>query len=433
MPVIDVALVGLGNVGRAAARLLKENRDHFRRRLGAEVRLRWVCDRHPAKKLAGLGLGPGVRVTTDWRDVLGDPEVGVVVELVGGLADAGPLVLGALKAGKHVVTANKQLLSRHWEEVFRLAAERGRRVFYEASVAGGIPVLRAVHESLAADRIRGLAGILNGTTNFILSKMAHEGLEFGAALKEAQRLGMAERDPSLDVSGMDTVHKLSILASLVTGSWVRPDAIPREGIEDVEREDVEIAVRRFKRTVRLLGIARFETGAVQARVHPALVPLDHPLAAVHAGYNGIMVESSAAGDLMFFGRGAGPEPAASAVVGDLFNLCREIVDERRAPAADTLWPGAGRLKVTPMKDVVCSNYLRLDALDRPGVLARVAGALGANGVSIAQLDQEAGTRGRATIVATTHPVGEAAMSRALAGLRRLPVVSRRISRLRMYP
>ncbi len=430
---IGVALVGLGNVGRAAARLIQANDETFRRRLGAGVRLRWICDRRPAKKLAALRLRRGFKVTTDPDDVLADPSVQVVIELIGGENEARRLVLGALRAGKHVVTANKLLLSRRWEEVFRAASAAGRSVLYEASVAGGIPVLRAVHESLVANRLTGLTGILNGTTNYILSRMAHDGLERAAALAEAQRLGMAERDPYLDVSGWDTAHKLSILASLMTGAWVRPEGVHREGIEGVERQDVDFAIKHFKRTVRLLGIVRVDAdGGLEARVHPALVPLEHPLAAVHAGYNGVQVETSAAGDLMFFGRGAGPEPAASAVVGDLFAVCREILGEKRPALADALWPGAAKPRLAPMSGVVSAQYLRFEAADQPGVLSSLTGALGACGVSIAQLVQRPAKPGRATIVIETHPARESEVDRALARIRALKITRGRAIRLRMH-
>jgi homoserine dehydrogenase len=424
-------MAGLGNVGGAVARLFGRNAVDFEARLGAKVELAWVCDRYPARRLKGLRLPGKPRITRRYEDILADPSVDVVIELIGGIADAKPLVLGALKAGKCVITANKKLLAHEWDAVFREAVRARKSVGFEASVAGAIPILQALSSGLVANEISQLVGILNGTTNFILTEMAHKGIPFERALRRAQACGMAERDPKLDIDGTDTVHKLSILASVISGSWIRPERIYREGIAGVELEDLRFADRELSATIRLLGILRLaweDPVRLEARVHPALIPLDHPLAAVHGGYNAVLVQASAAKDLMFYGLGAGPEPAASAVLSDLFGACREILGRR---PLDVFRPRGRRILLVAPGEVSSRFYLRVKAADRPGVLAQISGALARQEISIARIHQDQRVHdGGVPVMITTHPVAWKRMEKALAALRRLDGVGRRVVCLR---
>ena len=432
MRTLNVGLVGLGNVGRAVARLFDRNARNYEKRLGARLRLSWVCDRHPDGKRRGLSLADRPKVTRRFEPVLDDPSVDVVIELIGGKREAKDLVLGALARGKRVITANKQLLAHEWERVFRAAADHRSSVAFEASVAGAVPILQALRTGLAANDISQVLGILNGTTNFILSSMAHEGWSFAQALREAQACGMAEADPTLDLDGTDAVHKVSVLASLVSGAWVRPELIYREGIQEVALEDMRFAAAELKRTVRLLGILRFDWSKrpvrLEARVHPALVPLEHPLAAVHGGYNAVMVQASAAQDLLFYGLGAGPEPAASAVLSDLYVVAQEILSGSGGQGPGT---GDGGVLLKPMGGVESEFYLRLSAQDKPGVLAHATGELARQGISIARIHQEPPSKGsRVPIYITTHRIAWSRMERALEALRKVPGLDRRITCIR---
>jgi len=424
---LGIALAGLGNVGFETARLLLLRQDEFSRRLGRRLELRWVCDPRVDAKARRLRLPRSVtRAREAWR-ALADPNVDVVVELIGGVDDARALVLGALAAGKQVVTANKHLLSRHWDAVFRAAERRRSRVYFEAAVAGGIPILQALRTGLAANRIRSVSGILNGTTNFILSRMSLAGCSMEEALREAQRMGMAERDPRLDLSGADTAHKVSILASLIAGRWVRPGRVVCQGIEGIGAEDMRFALEKLGRTPRLLGTARFDwspsrTG-VEVHVQPTLVPLQHPLAGVHGGYNAVLVDASSAEDLMFYGKGAGPGPAASAVLSDILTLGGELLaGGPPVPARRT----SGALSFEPESEA--PHYLKLMVRDVPGALARIAGILGKTGISIAQIHQ-AGERSRSgdavPVMIVTHDTSRRRMDSARAAISRLPIVARR--------
>jgi homoserine dehydrogenase len=428
---VRVGLAGLGHVGSAVARLLVDSSSRFEARLGARLTLHAVCDRHPSAKAARLRLPSTVRVLRGWRALAEDPSVDIVVELFGGRGDARALALESLRRGKDVVTANKALLSNHWPELLGTAQREGRRLAFEASVAGGIPIVGPLGQSLSANRVRQILGILNGTTNYILSRMEREGRQKLEILREAQRLGLAERNPTLDLNGSDTAHKLSVLASLALGRWLRPQSVEREGIESVELDDVRFAAEQLGRAARLIGRVRFgEDGLVEAGVHPTLVPLDHPLAAVHESYNAVLLETSEAGDLMFYGRGAGPGPAASAVVGDILLLAEGQLGGR--PAVPALWGGKDGVKTRPADQCVSPFYVRFSAEDRPGVLGRVAAALGRRGVSIAQVYQHPAAGRRAVpIVIITHSTQAGALRRAVAELAGRGGVAKKVVVLRM--
>ncbi|MFA5141284.1 MAG: homoserine dehydrogenase [Elusimicrobiota bacterium] len=404
-----VSVIGLGTVGSETVRLLLEH----------EVELRSVCDSDPAR-LKRLTVPARVRRLKDFDSALRDSEI--IVELIGGVGPAKKLMLKALRAGKHVVTANKHLLSRHWPEVFAAARKAGTQVRFEGAVAGCIPIIQALRTGLAANKVLSIHGILNGTTNYILSKMAHDGGSMKQALAEAQRLGMAERDPSLDLSGADTTHKLSILASLVSGAWVKPQLIPCRGIEGIESEDIRFAVDKLGRTPRLLGTARFGDG-LEAHVQPAFVPLKHPLAAVHGGYNAVFVDCDPAGDLMFYGKGAGAGPAASAVVSDVLELSAGVRGPlpAAAPAAPLLPESAA------------PRYLKLKVKDVPGALGSITTTLGRAGVSIAQIHQSAvhNPRHWVPIMIVTHATERAPLEKALKSILSSSIVTRPFTCLRI--
>ena len=426
---LRIAVAGLGVVGSETVRLLRARRESLCRRLGARLELVAVCDRRAAVRARALGLPAAVRRLTDPGLLPALPGVDVVVELLGGLAAARRLILASLGRGRHVVTANKRLLAHGWDGLRRAAAQGGGRLHFEASVAGGIPILKALDQSLAGDRVEAVYGILNGTSNFILTRMA-EGVAPEVALRRAQELGLAEKKPVLDLSGQDTADKVSVLASLVTGSWLRPDQIRTAGIHGIEVADMSFAEAELGRRVKLLGVARFsgrEGGEqhVEAFVGPALVALDHPLAAVSDEFNAVLVRAASAGDLMFYGRGAGAGPAASAVLGDILALGRDIVSGA-APAA----PPAG--PALRLADSDCAFYLRLNVLDRPGVLSAITAALGRLGISIATINQpEGGSRRSVPIIITTHPSSPGTFGRALRDILALPDVSRRHTVMRL--
>ena len=428
MRTIRLAVAGLGVVGSETVRLLRGRSESLRRRLGARLELAAVCDRR-ASAARRLGLPASVRRLTDPGRLADLPGLDAVVELMGGLEAPRRLVLGCLRRGLGVVTANKRLLAHSWDEL-REAAARGRgRLHFEASVAGGIPILKALDSSLAGDRIEAVYGILNGTTNFILTRMA-EGLPPAAALRRAQELGLAEKNPALDLSGQDTADKVSILASLVTGAWLRPDQVRTQGIQEIGLEDMAFAETALGRRVKLLGVARFLDGGqprVEAFVGPALVPLAHPLAAVQDEFNAVLVRAASAGELMFYGKGAGAGPAASAVLGDIMALGRDLLSGA-APAAPRPGP-APRLY-----DSDCAFYLRLGALDRHGVLSAVTAALSRLGISIATINQPGGCDPKnVPIIITTHPTNPGTFGRALRGILALPSISRRHTVMRLLP
>lgn len=438
MRTINIAVAGLGHVGRETVRLLEANKDKFAARLGANLSLAAVCDRQVRREAKLLRLKPSVFQTSDPSLITKHAGIDIVVELLGGLDAARSLVLSALNAGKHVVTANKRLLSHCWKEIQAACRRRGGRLYFEGSVAGGIPILQALDNGLSANAIEGIYGILNGTTNFILSR-AEAGQPLDAALREAQALGLAEKDPTLDLNGTDSAHKVSVLASLVTGAWIHPDRIAREGIGRVSNEDFLFAREQLHRTIRLLGVLRLSWPrgkdggitrgpvGVEAHVFPTLVPLGHPLAAVQGEYNALLVKASVAGDLVFSGKGAGPGPAASAVVGDIFMLSRDLLG-----AAPPKTPAAGSWKLTPIENAQSPFYLRLHAKDRPGVLAAITAALGSREISIASIHQSdtQGLHG-VPVVITTHPTTHGSFHRALKTIQALKTVSPRYTVLRL--
>jgi homoserine dehydrogenase len=380
---VTIGLLGLGTVGTGVARLLTEHAGRLARRAGRPIRWKWAVVRHPARP-RGVAL-EGVRVTTDAKLLLGDPEVDVVVETMGGTDPALRYVLAALEAGKDVVTANKALLAEHGGAVFARARATGRAVAFEGSVGGGIPIVQALGVALAANQVQSLAAIVNGTCNFILTRMTADGLPYEEALAQAQRLGYAEADPTLDVDATDTAHKLAILAQLAFEADVRLEAIPRQGIDLLQLADLKYA-GELGYAIKLLALAKLSEAGLELRVAPSLVRRGTPLAEVRGPYNAIRVVGDAVGDTLFYGLGAGAMPTASAVVGDLIDV---ITGRAGLPSRlRMIWAEAAPpVTLTPSSSITSRYYLRFTIADRPGVLARLAHVLGEHGISIASVIQ----------------------------------------------
>lgn len=397
-------------------RLIDEHADVIAARAGTRVEVARVAVRDPGKK-RDVKLPAGV-FTDDARGVVHAPDVDIVVEVMGGVDPARSLIEEALRAGKPVVTANKELIARDGPELFRIAAASGVDLLFEASVAGGIPLIRPLRESLAGDRIRRVLGILNGTTNYILTRMSEDGATFADALAEAQRLGYAEADPTADVEGHDAAAKAAIIATIAFGAPVGPGDVYREGITDVTDEDIRSA-RILGYVVKLVAVAEEVGGDIVVRVHPAMVPVHHPLASVRESFNAVFIEADAVGELMLYGRGAGGDPTASAVLGDLVDAARNLVGGGRGATI-------GELVAKPiraMADVESPFYLLMEVADRPGVLAAIAERFGRHQVSIKSMEQR-GIGADARLVFITHRAREADLAATLDALREVEVVHR---------
>jgi homoserine dehydrogenase len=410
---LKVALLGCGNVGSQVARLLREEADELAVRIGARLELAGIAVRrlsHPRP-----GIDPAL-LTTDAMELATRPDIDIVVEVVGGIEPARSVLLAAMKNGKSVVSANKALLAEHGEEIHAASRAFGADLYYEAAVAGAIPLLRPLRESLAGDTVHRVLGIVNGTTNFILDRMDSAGSDFSESLEEALALGSAAPDPTADVEGFDAAAKAAILASLAFHTRVTAADVYREGITEVSAADIASA-KLLGRTVKLLAICERSGGGVAVRVHPAMIPRSHPLAAVGGAYNAVFVEAKSAGQLMFYGAGAGGTPTASAVLGDLVAVARNRVAGTRGPEPSTY----AELPVLPMGDTLTRYHVSLDVADRPGVLAPVADAFARHGVSIQAVRQT--SRGtEALLIIVTHVARDAALATTVSELQALPVV-----------
>lgn len=428
---LGVGLLGLGTVGSGVVRLLEENQSWIQRRLG--VRLSVV---RAARRRVAQGGPPGLDpacLTPDPMEVVRDPRVEIVVELTGQVDPARDWILEAFRLGKSVVTANKAVLATWGESLFEAAAAARTDLFFEASVAGGIPIIQVLRESLAGNRILSLHGIVNGTSNYILTRMSEEGLEFEPALREAQARGYAEADPSLDVEGVDAAHKLAILITLLYGTPVHWKEIYVEGIQHLATLDIQFALE-LGYHIRLLAITRPVEGGVEARVHPTLIPRRHPLAQVRGVFNALYLVGDALGPCLLYGKGAGARPTASAVLGDLVAAARNRLfrAQGRIPPAGFLPEGRTRIPILPMEEVRSHYYFRFMVLDRPGVLSRISGILGAHEISIASVIQKGREEGGVVpLVMLTHEAREQAVRRALEEIDRLPVVSGKTVLLRV--
>jgi len=422
--ILKIGMLGCGNVGAAVIRLLEEHRGDIARRAGCRLEVAKVAVRDRGKP-RDVPLEPS-RFVSDPMQVIDDPEVDVVCELIGGSEPAGTLVLAAFERDKPVVTANKELLSTRGRELFDASDAKGLDLYFEAAVGGGIPLIRPLKESLTGDRLRRVIGIVNGTTNFILTRMSEDGLAFEEVLSEAQRLGYAEADPTADVEGHDAAAKCAILASIAFNARVVADDVYREGISSVTTEDIEYA-RRLGYVVKLLAIAEMgRDERIAARVHPAMIPVAHPLASVRDAFNAVFVEGDKVGELMFYGRGAGGDPTATAVVGDLVSVARNLLAETRGVGCTCFHERT----IRPMAETTGQYYILLRVEDRPGVLAEIASVFGRRDVSIKSVWQE-GTGEDAQLVFITHRAMEGSFQLAVTDLGALPAVEEVRSVLRV--
>ncbi|MDG5976408.1 homoserine dehydrogenase [Hydrogenophaga taeniospiralis CCUG 15921] len=435
MKPIQVGLLGIGTVGSGTFNVLQRNQEEIRRRAGRGIEITMVADLDVAR--AQSIVGPNVKVVNDARAVIANPEIDIVIELIGGYGIAKALVMEAIAAGKHVVTANKALLAVHGTEIFAAASAKGVMVAFEAAVAGGIPIIKALREGLTANSIQWIAGIINGTTNFILSEMRDKGLDFDVVLKEAQRLGYAEADPTFDIEGVDAAHKVTLMSAIAFGIPVQFDKAYVEGITQLGATDIKYAEQLGYR-IKLLGITKRTDKGIELRVHPSLVPSKRLIANVEGAMNAVVVQGDAVGTTLYYGKGAGSEPTASAVIADLVDITRLHTADplHRVPHLAFQPDKMSDLSVLPMSEVVTSYYLRLRVADEAGVLAKVTGLLANAGISIdAVLQREAdevGGEGATStdLIILTHDTREGTMNEVLAQMQALPSVLAPITRIR---
>jgi homoserine dehydrogenase len=415
---VKVGVIGFGTVGSGTVKVILGNKDLLRWRLGFDLELKHIADKDTERD-RGIALPEGMLVP-DAAAVLEDPDIDIIVELIGGMDTAKDVILKALRNKKHVVTANKALLAVHGNEIFSEAARQGVQVGFEASVAGGIPIIKVVREGLLANHVSSIYGIINGTANYIMTKMTQEGAEFDAVLAEAQRLGYAEADPTFDIEGVDAAHKLAILASLAYGLPLSYGEVYIEGITKVSSMDIELA-GELGYKVKLLAIAKVSGGEVELRVHPTMVPNDYLISKVDGVFNAVYVRGDAVGETMFYGRGAGDMPTASAVVADIAEIAQGIKAGGSIPMFRV---SDAPMKIRKIEDIRSRYYFRFSALDKPGVLSRISGIFGENNISIASVIQKERKVGEAVpLVMLTHSATERDIRRAVEEIDRLDVVS----------
>ena len=427
---IRVGLLGFGVVGSGTWTVLNRNAQEIARRAGRQIEIVRVATRTPAK--AAPLVGPNVQIDNDLQGLVNDPSIDIVVELIGGTGLAHDLVMQAIKNGKHVVTANKALLALHGNEIFGAALEKNVMVAFEAAVAGGIPIIKAMREGLTANRIQWVAGIINGTTNFILTEMRERGLAFADVLSEAQALGYAEADPTFDVEGVDAAHKLTILASIAFGIPVQFDKVYIEGISRLEQEDVSLADRWGYR-IKLLGLAIRRESGIELRVHPCLVPKDKLIANVEGPMNAVVVKGDALGETLYYGAGAGSEPTASAVVADLVDVTRlHTADpENRVPHLAFQADALADYPILPIEEARSSSYLRVLVQDRPGVMADISLILAKLKISIKSMIQDSKDDGAANIIFLLHQAREGDVVDAIQQIEKLPFVQSKVVHIRL--
>src|SRR5487761_2092161 len=432
MKAINVGLLGIGTVGSGTFNVLKRNAEEITRRAGREIRITMIADRdiEKARKLAG----DAVTVTGDAFQVVASPDIDIVIELIGGTTIAKALVLEAIKHGKHVVTANKALLALYGNEIFEAAQQAGVIVAFEAAVAGGIPIIKAMREGLTANRIEWIAGIINGTSNYILSEMRDKGLAFATVLKEAQRLGYAEADPTFDIEGIDAAHKLTIMSAIAFGIPMQFDKAYTEGISKLDAADIKYAEQLGYR-IKLLGITKRTPEGVELRVHPTLIPSKRLIANVEGAMNAVLVQGDAVGAALYYGKGAGAEPTASAVIADLVDVTRMHTADppNRVPHLAFQPNGMADLKILPMDEVQTSYYLRLRVQDKPGVLADITRILADEQISIDAVIQKEPGEGedQTDLIMLTHLTREKRINAAIAKIEALGVVAGKVTKLRL--
>jgi len=423
MKEIKAGLIGFGTVGSGVVKILQENAKLIERRVGAKITLKKIAD-IDLKTDRGVRLKPEI-VTSKAEEVIDDPDIGIIMELIGGIEPAKSLILKAIQNKKHIVTANKALLALHGDEIFRSAQRFGVDVNFEASVGGGIPLIRSIKEGLVANRIQSIFGILNGTSNYILSKMTDEGRNFQDVLEEAQTKGYAEADPTYDVEGIDAAHKLAILIRLAFGTPFQFEDVFINGISEITAHDIQFG-REFGYRIKLLAIAKMDQGKLEARVQPTMIPEHHLLSTVDGVFNAIYIKGDAVGPTLFYGQGAGRMPTGSAVVSDLVELGRNLLVQatgRRVPLLSYQESSIETIPLKKMDDVVMPYYMRFAALDRPGVLSKISGVLGKNDISISAVIQKGRKiKGTVPIVMMTHEAKERNVRRALREIDRLNII-----------
>ncbi|MDC6167546.1 homoserine dehydrogenase [Paucibacter sp. XJ19-41] len=431
MKAIKVGLLGIGTVGSGTFNVLRRNQEEIRGRAGRGIEIAMVADLDVAR--AKSIVGDSIEVVDDARKVIANPEIDIVIELIGGYGVAKALVLEAIAAGKHVVTANKALLAVHGTEIFAAAHAKGVIVAFEAAVAGGIPIIKALREGLTANRIEWIAGIINGTTNFILSEMRSKGLDFGVVLKEAQRLGYAEADPTFDIEGVDAAHKATIMSAIAFGIPVQFDKAHVEGITKLQAADIKYAEQLGYR-IKLLGITRRRDNGIELRVHPTLIPTNRLIANVEGAMNAVVVQGDAVGTTLYYGKGAGSEPTASAVIADLVDITRlHTADpEHRVPHLAFRPDAMNDTPILAMDEVQTAFYLRLCVADQAGVLSSITTILAENDISIDAVLQRESAEGekQTDLIILTHDTVEGRMNKALAQMQALTTVLAPIVRIR---
>lgn len=426
---VNLGLIGYGTVGCGVVKILQTNLSLLENKVGTKLHLKKICDKDK-KRLVNLKIP----TTTRWEEIVDDPGIDIVIELIGGYEPARTIILSAIRKGKHIATANKALLAKYWDEIFTTAKENQVLVYFEASVGAGIPVVQALNEGLAANRIYSILGILNATTNYILTRMSKKNVDFPTALKETQKAGFAEANPKLDIEGIDAAHKLSILSSIAYSSWVKLENIYTEGITNLHAEDIKFAYEEFGYQVKLLGICKNVNNKIDVRVHPTLIPQDHPFATVENEYNAVLIKGDAVGDVMFYGKGAGGMSAASAVVSDIIYLARHIHNQTAGKIPYVTYQKGKKLSFLPIEEIETAYYLRFTTVDRPGVLAKISGILGANNVSIASCFQKVSTSVRprgVPILMVTHKAKEKNIRQAIDTIDRLPITRAKTVMLRI--
>lgn len=413
---VNIAVLGLGTVGQGVIKILQGNREQWIKRCGSDIAVKKVLVKN-INRPREVDLPLGV-LTASWDEIISDDNIKIVVEVMGGIEPARTYILDAIRHGKNIITANKDLLAEHGQEIFEAADAAGIDLYFEASVAGGIPIITPLKQSLAANNIIQVMGIINGTTNFILTKMSKEGADYAEALRQAQELGYAEADPTADVGGLDAARKIAILASLAFHTRVRFQDVYVEGITRLTSKDLQNA-KDLGYAIKLLGIAREENKEVEVRVHPVLIPDQHPLASVNDSFNAVFVRGDAVGETMFFGRGAGQLPTASSVVGDILEVISNINHGCNGRLRCTCYD---HKVIKPIGEVSAKYYLRMQVLDKPGVLAGIAGVFGDHDVSLATVLQKNGSHtGAAELVLITHAVKEKHIQDALSVLKKMPI------------
>lgn len=417
---INVGIIGFGTVGSGTAKILLSNRNVLSIKSGIDINIKKIADLD-TKRDRGVKLPDNVLIN-DADKILNDPDIDIVVELIGGIQPAKDFILKAIRNKKHVVTANKALLAKEGNEIFAEAEKHGVEIGFEASVAGGIPIIKIIREGLIANEILAIYGIINGTSNYILTKMTDEGFEFSDALKEAQRLGYAEADPTFDIEGIDSAHKLAILATLAYGMPLSFDKIYTEGITKITAQDIEFA-GELGYKIKLLAIAKFSNNEVELRVHPTMLPKDYFISKVDGVFNAIHVQGDAVGDTLYYGRGAGDMPTGSAVVSDIIDIARNINKNAVGRISSNIAKNTG-LKIKNMDNIEAMYYFRFSAFDRPGVLSKISGVLGNYNISIASVIQKGRRVGEAVpLIVLTHRAKEKDVVKAVSEIDKLPIVA----------